>query len=145
MRQIRTSADFAIRGESLRVEDVSARLQLSPTDSFEKGDWYKGREKVGGEIREVGRTRHTGIWHYDTEFQLQSASIKDHVRLLVSVLAPSRDAIKAYVNDDKFFVRVLLWHVGDSGFGLPSELVKQLAEFCEEIQVTCWSDDEANS
>lgn len=143
MRAIKTSVDFAIRSDILRLDDVSRQLGIVPTTAFEKGDWYLGREKVDGEIREVGRARPTGVWHYCSESESNSHLIDEHVQLLLRKLTPVKDAIRRFVDDDDYFVRVSLWYVGDGGFGLPSELFSALADFCEEIQVTCWTAEEA--
>jgi hypothetical protein len=84
-----TSLDFAVGDLSLRMDAITAMLAVSPTEAFDEGDIYEGRERRDGIIVPVSRTHHTGVWHYGTEHFVQSDSLDDHLRHFLAVFEPA--------------------------------------------------------
>ncbi|MBI3863714.1 MAG: DUF4279 domain-containing protein [Planctomycetia bacterium] len=136
---VHTHIDFCVRSDRLRLDEISQRLRMQPTHGFEPRDRFLATQRVGEEIRTIERRRPPyGTWHFRTEGLVLSESLLDHAEFLLTNLEPAAEAIRELISDSEYTVGIICWHVGPSGFQLPSPIFARLAALSEWISFTCW-------
>jgi hypothetical protein len=92
---------FIITGDTLNPNIVTERLNIAPDDSAQKGD--ERQNLLGQQL-----TPHAeGFWRIDTENNVYSKDINDHLRYLLDRLLPHRDQILQLAQKGETFFDVL--------------------------------------
>lgn len=141
-----THIDFSVRGAALCVSQVTALLDLTPTNAFNPNEQYVGMAKVGGSRVSVEKNRPPfGVWHYSTEKKIESKSVEVHARFLLSELRPAKPGIEKLLQSSEYDLRLSIWYVGTNGFDISAEAMAELATICANITVRCFEPVEAAS
>ena len=126
--------DFGIKGDFLKVEEVTNFLGFLPTFAFNPNEAYIGKEKRGDNILSVEKARPPfGVWHFSTEGRIATNEIEDHAVYLLSKLKYSKEKINYYLNSNNYTVIISFWFEGPVGFDVSSKSLGQISEYCESF------------
>jgi hypothetical protein len=114
----------------IMLEEVTATVRISATGGFNRGDIHIGKHSRKKVIHQWG------VWQYSTRHLIHSDDICDHIEWILQTFESRTDALKRYVDDDRYSVILYIWFEGPyglSGFGLSKEMVSKMIELCNEI------------
>lgn len=130
----KTDAALRIAHLDLDPEHISARLQVQPTSSIQRGQRWPG----------VRRPTKTGLWLLDTEGQIQSRDLRRHLDWIIDALA-GKAAILADLRAEGYEMDVFCNWVRLGGTGGPTlspRNMQGLGKLGLELGFEFWSEED---
>jgi hypothetical protein len=124
----RTYAAMRIVADDLDPEAVTARLAVTPTEAFRKGEPFGSR----------GLLRRTGGWFLSTDGSVQSRDLRHHIDWLLDRIEPSASALRSLRADGDECDIPCYW-LSASGHGGPQLDPSQMRR-CAALDLTLWID-----
>jgi hypothetical protein len=134
------SVDFLIRSDNLDPVKITQEFQIQPTRSWAKGDKHLGKklDLKTREIVDAWYTRPWGIWGINSDNEVHTLKVEDHIIYLINLLEPKSELLNHYIfQREKYIVRFnILYHSfgGHGGYFISSELLKRLGQLCQYIE-----------
>lgn len=115
----RTFATLRIIGKILNPQEVSTKLQLTPSEAKSAGD-VRGKS---------GKWPH-GYWELSSKDHVHSAELEDHLAWLVTMIEPSSGRIKQLQQEGFNTDIFCFWETSSSqgGITISPELLKRIGD-----------------
>jgi len=126
----RTYATFRLIGDSISPDEVTRRLDISPSAGFAKGETRRGLVTMSS------ITQRTGIWTLSTKLLSNSTSVEDHLRLLIDRLRPVAAEIRSLVQDLNARSDVFCYWASATGHGgplVPAQILRELGDLGADL------------
>jgi hypothetical protein len=135
------SVDFVIRSDVLDPLKITHELQLQPTRSWAKGDKHlsKKLDLKTKTIIDAWYERPWGIWAINSNSEVQSLKVEDHITYLLDRLEPKRHLLDYYIlQGEEYIVRLSILYQsygGHGGYMISGELLRRLSFLCQYIEL----------
>jgi hypothetical protein len=124
---------LGLRSDTLSLREVSSLLGITQTHGFEKGDINPRSPN------DTILTMPSGVWHYNSEYFLQSNRIEDHLNLILNTFCSKTHILQQFLNDPAYYSCLSIWYECGKitvGLGLKKSILLRLMDFCNTITVT---------